>query len=77
MSAGMHLVADLTPKLRKRLTDKAATRLAAEAGVIVRPLADCFAGRPDRSALLLGFAGFSEDRLTRSVKVLADALSGR
>jgi len=43
--------------------------------VIVRPLADFFAGRPDRSALLLGFAGFGEDELIRSARVLADALN--
>ena len=73
-TAGMHLVADLAPRLRKQMTDRAATRLAAKAGVLVRPLADYFAGRPDRSALLLGFAGFNQDALTRSVRVLADAL---
>jgi DNA-binding transcriptional MocR family regulator len=56
------------------MTDKVATELAAKAGVVVRPLSDFFAGRPDRSALLLGFAGFGEDALTRSVRVLADAL---
>jgi DNA-binding transcriptional MocR family regulator len=57
------------------MTDKVATRLAANAGVVVRPLADFFAGRPDRSALLLGFAGFNEDELTQSVRVLAKTLS--
>ncbi len=73
-TAGMHLIADLSPRLRKQMTDRAATELAAKAGVIVRPLSDFYAGRPDRSALLLGFAGFGEDALTRSVRVLADAL---
>ncbi|GEP57514.1 GntR family transcriptional regulator [Reyranella soli] len=73
-TAGMHLVADLVPRLRKQMTDRAATRLAAEAGVVVRPLADFFAGQPDRSALLLGFAGFGEDELRRSVRVLAETL---
>jgi GntR family transcriptional regulator/MocR family aminotransferase len=73
-TAGMHLVADLAPRLRRQMTDSDATRLAAKAGVVVRPLADYFAGRPDRSALLLGFAGFSEAELTRAVQLLADAL---
>jgi GntR family transcriptional regulator/MocR family aminotransferase len=73
-TAGMHLVADLAPRLRKRMTDRVASRLAAKAGVIVAPLADYFAARPDRSALLLGFAGFREGELARSVRVLADAL---
>jgi GntR family transcriptional regulator/MocR family aminotransferase len=73
-TAGMHLVADLAPPLRKRLTDRVATGLASKAGLVVRPLADYFAGRPDRSALLLGFAGFSEGDLARSVPILADAL---
>ena len=74
-AAGMHLVADLAPRLRKKqMTDRIATRLAANAGVIVRPLADFFAGRPDRSALLLGFAGFNEDELRRAARVLADVL---
>jgi GntR family transcriptional regulator/MocR family aminotransferase len=76
-TAGMHLVADLAPRLRKQITDRIATRLAANAGVVVRPLADFFAGRPDRSALLLGFAGFDEDELTRSVHLLADTLRRR
>ena len=73
-TAGMHLVADLAPGLRKQMTDRVATGLAANAGVIVRPLADYFAGRPDRSALLLGFAGFGEAELTRSVRLLTEAL---
>jgi GntR family transcriptional regulator/MocR family aminotransferase len=73
-TAGMHLVADLAPRLRKQMTDRVAARLAAKAGVVVRPLADYFAARPDRSALLLGFAGFSGGELTRSVRILADAL---
>jgi GntR family transcriptional regulator/MocR family aminotransferase len=73
-TAGMHLVADLAPGLKQRMTDQEAARLAAKAGVVVSPLADYFAAHPDRSALLLGFAGFSEGELTRSVRVLADAL---
>jgi GntR family transcriptional regulator/MocR family aminotransferase len=73
-TAGMHLVADLAPRLRTQITDRRAARLAAKAGVVVRPLADYFAGRPDRSAVLLGFAGFGEDELTRSVRALAAAL---
>jgi GntR family transcriptional regulator/MocR family aminotransferase len=73
-TAGMHLVADLSPRLKKQMTDRVATRRAAEVGIVVRPLADYFAGRPDRSALLLGFAGFGEHELTRSVRVLADTL---
>jgi GntR family transcriptional regulator/MocR family aminotransferase len=74
-TAGMHLVADLAPRLRRRMTDRVAARLAAQAGVVVRPLADYFAGRPDRSALLLGFAGFGEGDLTRAIPILADALT--
>lgn len=73
-TAGMHLVADLSPRLRKRTTDRVATEVAAKAGVVVRPLSDFFAGRPDRPALLLGFAGFDEDALRRSVRVLAETL---
>jgi GntR family transcriptional regulator/MocR family aminotransferase len=73
-TAGMHLVADLAPRLRRRMTDRAAARLAEKAGVMVMPLADYFAGRPDRSALLLGFAGFGEAELRRAVRVLAGAL---
>jgi DNA-binding transcriptional MocR family regulator len=73
----MHLVADLAPRLRKHMTDRVATRLAAKAGVVVRPLAHYFAGRPDRPALLLGFAGFNEGELTRSMRLLADALRRR
>jgi GntR family transcriptional regulator/MocR family aminotransferase len=73
-SAGMHLVADLTPELAHRMTDRAAARIAGEAGVVASPLADYYAGRPLRRALLLGFAGFAEAALERGIERLAAAL---
>jgi GntR family transcriptional regulator/MocR family aminotransferase len=72
--AGMHLVADLTPALARRLTDRAAVRLAAEVDVVITPLADYYAGRPDRRAMLLGFAGFSETEMQSAVERLVRVL---
>ena len=73
-SAGMHLVADLTPELARRMSDRTAARITGEAGVIVSPLADYYAGRPQRRALLLGFAGFAEPDLQRAIERLATTL---
>jgi GntR family transcriptional regulator/MocR family aminotransferase len=72
--AGMHLVADLTPRLRRRMTDATAARRAKRAGIVASPLSNYFAGQPRRSALLLGFAGFDEATLGRAARCLADAL---
>ncbi|CAM3947696.1 PLP-dependent aminotransferase family protein [Phaeobacter inhibens] len=72
--AGMHLVAMLTPDLQNRMNDTEAAERAKSAGVIVQPLSSFFAGPPVNQGLVMGFAGFSEERLEKGVQDLAAAL---
>jgi GntR family transcriptional regulator/MocR family aminotransferase len=60
-SSGMHVIARLTPEFSKRMTDVEASSRAEQAGVIAVPLSSFYAGPPQQSALLLGFAGFPEE----------------
>ena len=55
-ASGMHVIAELAPKLAQRMSDRDVAKLADQADVTVLPLADYYAGRPNRCALLLGFA---------------------
>jgi GntR family transcriptional regulator/MocR family aminotransferase len=73
-SAGMHLVAELSPGLSKRMTDTEAARRAERAGVITPALSNYYAGTPNRRALLLGFAGFPEDVSLTAINRLGEAL---
>jgi GntR family transcriptional regulator/MocR family aminotransferase len=77
VSAGMHVVADLAAPLAERMSDGEAAKRAEAAGIIVPPLADFYALRPRRRALLLGFAGFSEEASREALGRLAEALSPR
>lgn len=76
-SAGMHLLADLAPKLALRMTDREAAARADAAGVTAVALADFYAGKPRRQALLLGFAAFSEQAGALAIERLAAALRAR
>jgi GntR family transcriptional regulator/MocR family aminotransferase len=73
-SAGMHLVADLSPQLRRRMNDRDAAARADAAGVTAAALSQLYAGRPTRQGLLLGFAAFGEDASARAIDRLAGAL---
>ena len=73
--AGMHVVAWMSTALLGRMSDRQAADRARTAGIIVAPLADFYAGKPQRSALLLGFAGFGEDELRVGIRRLADVLA--
>ena len=68
--AGMHLVAALPAGS----DDVDVTARAAVAGVVVRPLSTHYLGRPERSGLLLGYAGTPEREIDRSVEALAAVL---
>jgi DNA-binding transcriptional MocR family regulator len=70
----MHVIANLEPKLARCMSDRDVARLADQAGVTVLPLADDYAGRPNRCALLLGFAAFSEQATEAAIERLAGAL---
>jgi GntR family transcriptional regulator/MocR family aminotransferase len=76
-SAGMHVVADLAPGLVRRMSDREAAGRAADGDVPTAPLADFYELRPQRRALLLGFAGFSAETCAAAVGRLAAALSRR
>jgi GntR family transcriptional regulator/MocR family aminotransferase len=71
--AGMHLIAEMNPKLA--LTDKSASHRASKAGLIAPALSDYCSttSRPD--ALLLGYAGLSEKEINRDVERLVMALT--
>ncbi|NIA71039.1 PLP-dependent aminotransferase family protein [Pelagibius litoralis] len=75
--AGLHLMAWLKPEVAKRLGDKAAARVAGEAGISVTPLADYFFGKPARQGLLLGYAAVPEDEINRQAARLGEALRRR
>jgi GntR family transcriptional regulator/MocR family aminotransferase len=76
-ASGMHVVADLEAKLAQRMSDRDVANLADRAGVTLLPLADYYAGRPNRRALLLGFAAFSEQASEAAIQRLAGALGPR
>jgi GntR family transcriptional regulator / MocR family aminotransferase len=76
-ASGMHVIADLAPKLAQRMSDRDVAKLADQADVAVLPLADYYAGRPNRCALLLGFAAFSEQATEAAIERLAGALARR
>lgn len=73
---GMHLVASLTEDFAKTKTDTAASMLAAAGGVNTFSLAQYYAGRQTRQALLLGYAALDEAEIDRSAQALAHALRG-
>jgi len=68
--AGMHLVAALPGGS----DDVDVTARAAAAGVVVRPLSTHYLGRPERTGLLLGYAGTPEREIDRGVEALAAVL---
>jgi GntR family transcriptional regulator/MocR family aminotransferase len=69
--AGMHLVAELPAGS----DDVEITAHALRAGVVVRSLSTHYIERPDRSAILLGYAGVPEREIDRGVEQLATALA--
>lgn len=73
-AAGMHLVADLSPRLASRLSDVEAALQAGAAGVAVRALSSYYAGPPRRQGLVLGYAGFDDDQIKIAANTLARAL---
>jgi GntR family transcriptional regulator/MocR family aminotransferase len=75
-TAGMHVVADLAPRLARRHTDIAVAAAVREAGVTVSPLSNYYAGKGTRRAVLLGFAGFPEVLIAKAVRTLGLALAG-
>ncbi len=67
---GMHLIAMPVGALAKSFDDTAVTAAAAAAGLVVQPLSVCYAGRPKRHGLILGYAGTPEAEIDRAVATL-------
>ncbi|MDX1401054.1 MAG: PLP-dependent aminotransferase family protein [Kiloniellales bacterium] len=72
--AGMHLLADLSPSLRKRMNDAEASRRAAEAGIAAPALSSYYLRKPARQALLLGYAALDAGDVETMVRRLAASL---
>jgi GntR family transcriptional regulator / MocR family aminotransferase len=67
---GLHLVAHL----RDGLSDVALERAARQSGVIAWALSRSYIAAPTRSALLLGFSGYSTQQLVQAVAQLAQVM---
>lgn len=67
---GMHLVAWLP----ESTNDVAAAAAAARAGIVVRAVSPMYSDGSRRSGLMLGFGGFDEEQLRKSVKQLREVL---
>ena len=73
-AAGMHVVADLSPQLSRRYSDQEIAAVLRQAGVLTSPLSDYYTANPPRRALLLGFAGFSEEDITQAARKIRNVL---
>ena len=68
--AGMHLTAWLSPGL----DDRDVVRRAAARGISAIALSSCYAGKPARMGLVLGFGGADEAEIGRAVDTLAEVI---
>jgi GntR family transcriptional regulator / MocR family aminotransferase len=70
--AGVHLVATFA-----RLVDDGQVALrAAQSGLWVMPLSSCYAGRPTRRGLVLGYGGAEADEMRDAVRRLRRVIEG-
>ncbi len=67
---GMHLIATPVGRFARTFDDVAVTKAAAAAGLVVQPLSVCYASRPKRHGLILGYAGTPEPEIERGVRML-------
>jgi GntR family transcriptional regulator / MocR family aminotransferase len=68
--AGMHLICTLI----NGMSDREASKRAAEIGLLAPALSDYFAGKPLKQGLVLGYAGFDEAIIDASIRKLSSAL---
>ncbi len=68
--AGMHLICSL----KNGMSDREASRRAAQGGLLAPALSDYFAGEPFLQGLVLGYAGFDESVIDASILKLAQSL---
>lgn len=71
--AGMHLVCEFLPKVSAALSDTDIMARAHRAGVTVHALSSYYAGRPLKSGLVMGYAGFDEAAIEAGVAGLKTA----
>lgn len=74
-SAGMHLIAGLTPQLAARVGDAEAAAAARAQGVAVRALSSYYVGSPADQGLVLGYAGFDDAQIRAGAQMLGRALA--
>lgn len=70
LEAGLQCCLVLHPPLQA----EAIAAAARQRGVVVATLTPCYAGTPDREALLLGYGGLDADAIARGAAVLADVM---
>ena len=75
-TGGMHLIATPGPRLASHLRDTDLARAARAADLAAAPLSGFYAGTGGRQGLVLGYAAFDPDTLSRAVARLAGAISG-
>lgn len=75
-AAGMHLVADLMPRLAAGMSDVQASARAQKSGISARALSGYYAGPAARQGLVLGYAGFDDAQIKAAAEKLAAALRG-
>jgi len=60
--------------LSRRYSDQEIAAVLRQAGVLTSPLSDYYTVSPPRRALLLGFAGFSEEDITQAARKIRSVL---
>lgn len=73
-AGGMHLVADLDPKLGKKISDVEASVLARDLDLTIPPLTNFFTGTADQQGLIFGYAAYSEQVITNAILRFSTAL---
>ena len=68
--AGLHIAT----LLRRGSSDVAMVRRLAAAGVVTKPLSQCYVGESRRNGLLLGFGGFDEPTIVAATRKLGEVL---
>jgi len=72
--AGMHVVATFRPGCG--LVDSEVANAAAKADLTLYSLSDFYLGKPDRSGLVLGYAGLSTREIRKGIERLAGVIAG-
>ncbi len=74
-SAGMHLVATLTPELEAKISDVALVQLLEESGISAAPLSAFYHAEKPQQGLVLGFAAVSQVDIIHSTRQMQSILN--